>query len=1730
MPENDGDLGWAKVQFCRRLGEDWHDLADLLGIPSYTQEGFPQGEKARRIWAWLEDTGRLGELPETLTRIERGDLAGLLHGHAQLLTNTRSSRRHWNVPGKPSPYVERPDVITALEASLLASTPASGARIVTLTGMAGVGKSVTARAVAEEPGVVDHFVDGVVWLYLGKKPDIQTRQNELIEALGGKVGFADQQFANARINNLMQGKSLLLVLDDVWTSEDLGAFKIHHPTVTVLVTTRDRELLQTDVEGQTLDVLDESAALALFSRHLGVTVQELTADELGIVRECAGLPLALAVAGGYVRGRRKWLAPSLLARLRGGELEFGGERWLDNYPYPSLLKALEASTDDLSPDELDCYLSLAVFKHAGTVPCAALSQFWSTKNLSEYEVQDMLVLLDGRSLLTLDADSERVTVHALLYDYIARKIESTDLRERHRALADSYLALWGGLDNNLAGLRPSPDLDQGERYGIAHLVFHLKEGGRADEMHRLLALDAARGAADDGGANVWYTVRSTMHQDKGYLKDIREAWDAAAESRATRQDAAQGESAALCLQYALITASLSSIAAKFSPWLLFRLANTGAWPVDRSMHQALKIPDATSRAEALTLLLPHLAETDVDSVITEVLTGLLNINKARLAALLGTLADRLSPEQVRTVLDAIPKIRPSANIFADVVEALLPALTEPLARLALQSGTSVTFGPYRARARAALAQFLPADERRAVLLDALCDTAYGGLPAASLRSEVRARITDALSGNMDDEEILDVLRRRSPDVRPTLRIALACAVLPLLGEANHRVVRDEALALATDLSMPFERSLSLSGLAAATRGADRDTLVGTARQAALQVPKPEFKAYALAAAAITGGDPAAFREALEAAIASARRPGDVQPRAFRLLCPHLPDELIDRAIDAAWSVRYQAGTAVWTLLHRLGEEQLRRFLLHARRVPSAPSIPYFLPMVYPFLPAALIPEALSIIESSESSADRCKMLQRIAPHLDAATAQAALELVREAEDRSQRYRAVAALAARVPPADRHRLMEETVADILASGTEKELTARIDGVGEHLDKDQLLAVTALSGTLADVHLALSSLTTLMPFGTAGRRASLLASATGLVPRISSPALRIRCLVDLSFVLPPTQRDPLLSDALTALEQVRSSGERLALVLTIVSATSPTTRPRALSSALTALASVREPRLRAEAAAALLALIRRTPGPEPTETIAALEAHAEVNATAPPAPERSTAARFNGRITGLPELKLALAMAVTDEERRARELADVAAVLSPALVPEAAAGARHLEDRALRAQTLHAMADSVRGPQRNALLAEAYENRLSLQDRSSHIRVAANFLPLAPARVQLPTSYSLLQSAEALEDALGKCRAVTALARVVPPPLTGFVLHTARRISVTSMRVHAVAAVCPRLPSRVASRAAVETVTAVAEREDPLTAAQALAKLSFVLEEAERGRIGRRILDAALGLGSDRLKVASCAQLAEVDSPSLAESLVKVAKKFDDASMALVLARLRGQVGPAERAFALAHVREIANPKERALAVRRLIPDTQDVDHVLEIIEGLSEQHHLQGVLLAELAPGRAPAVQARIMDAAMRIVRPGPRVTTVMAVAPLLHDEAELLELQGRLLVTCKEIKKRAERTLSLAALAAHARPEGRAELLAEVLVECLTLDNARNRADHVVQAGRTLADLPDKDRSVLLDSALRRATDKGRSAIVSCLPLLVPLMLSEGGDATVPRSARAVADAFRWWA
>lgn len=66
--------GMAKFQICKRLGSNWHDLADVLEIPLY-ERGFTPGREPQGVWEWLEQREGLAILPEKLIEIGRPELA-----------------------------------------------------------------------------------------------------------------------------------------------------------------------------------------------------------------------------------------------------------------------------------------------------------------------------------------------------------------------------------------------------------------------------------------------------------------------------------------------------------------------------------------------------------------------------------------------------------------------------------------------------------------------------------------------------------------------------------------------------------------------------------------------------------------------------------------------------------------------------------------------------------------------------------------------------------------------------------------------------------------------------------------------------------------------------------------------------------------------------------------------------------------------------------------------------------------------------------------------------------------------------------------------------------------------------------------------------------------------------------------------------------------------------------------------------------------------------------------------------------------------------------------------------------------------------------------------------------------------------------------------------------------------------------------------------------------------
>lgn len=70
--------GPVKIQLCRKLGNNWSDLADFLEIPEYERRRFTKGRECQDILEWLRERDRLHSLAGALECIERQDIVNLL--------------------------------------------------------------------------------------------------------------------------------------------------------------------------------------------------------------------------------------------------------------------------------------------------------------------------------------------------------------------------------------------------------------------------------------------------------------------------------------------------------------------------------------------------------------------------------------------------------------------------------------------------------------------------------------------------------------------------------------------------------------------------------------------------------------------------------------------------------------------------------------------------------------------------------------------------------------------------------------------------------------------------------------------------------------------------------------------------------------------------------------------------------------------------------------------------------------------------------------------------------------------------------------------------------------------------------------------------------------------------------------------------------------------------------------------------------------------------------------------------------------------------------------------------------------------------------------------------------------------------------------------------------------------------------------------------------------------
>ena len=398
-------------------------------------------------------------------------------------TRKQQSRQFWNVPELPPNFLARWE-LQSLKTQILSSAQqpvvlTGTSQRIGVQGMGGIGKSVLAAALAQEPEVQQAFPDGIFWVTVGIEPLLVTQQAELAEALSGKIPtFSEVKQGKEYLGQLLANKVCLLILDDVWQLDHADAFNAINSRSQLLVTTRDAELItELGAINYRLDLLNDEQSLSLLASWAGMPVSDLPDVAKVVAQECGNLPLALSLCGAMVRDLTPW--EYVLDALRSADLEFI-QKHFAHYPYPDVFKALHISLEVLSktnPIAAERYRELAVFPADEAISEATILRLWQyTGDLKTQTGRQILVTLNSKGMLHLERKLSGlwISLHDLQYDYL--RSQQIDLRYLHRHLLAAYRK------QSPEGWQTGPN----DGYFFEYLAHHLIGAGQHAELQELL--------------------------------------------------------------------------------------------------------------------------------------------------------------------------------------------------------------------------------------------------------------------------------------------------------------------------------------------------------------------------------------------------------------------------------------------------------------------------------------------------------------------------------------------------------------------------------------------------------------------------------------------------------------------------------------------------------------------------------------------------------------------------------------------------------------------------------------------------------------------------------------------------------------------------------------------------------------------------------------------------------------------------------------------------------------------------------------------------------------------------------------------------------------------------------------------------------------------------------------------------------------------------------------------
>ncbi|GAB2273990.1 hypothetical protein Dimus_008759 [Dionaea muscipula] len=272
-------------------------------------------------------------------------------------------------------------------------------KMVVISGMGGLGKTTLARKVYHHKSVRKHFL-GFAWAHISQQfqirsvilgilldliPDNDKQRREEVR------GLEDQQL-HGKLYHMLKEKSYLVVLDDVWTTEDWNRLQAAFPIINdqgiaskVVLTSRHAHIVSALgklVLYHQLKPLDVEMSWELLQKKAFIAKDAIDPClvQLGekMLEHCNGLPLAIVVLGGVLANKRTsedW--QNVLDNIHS---YFGADK-LHNQSYNSVYDVLGMSYYDLPYHLKPCFLHLGIFPEDFEIRVKKLYRMWLAEGI-----------------------------------------------------------------------------------------------------------------------------------------------------------------------------------------------------------------------------------------------------------------------------------------------------------------------------------------------------------------------------------------------------------------------------------------------------------------------------------------------------------------------------------------------------------------------------------------------------------------------------------------------------------------------------------------------------------------------------------------------------------------------------------------------------------------------------------------------------------------------------------------------------------------------------------------------------------------------------------------------------------------------------------------------------------------------------------------------------------------------------------------------------------------------------------------------------------------------------------------------------------------------------------------------------------------------------------------------------------------------------------------------------